>query len=482
MLWLLRHILKIYGDFSTTANVHWKVKQMCLTFKALALIALTTFVYVPDGRAEPQRYTAEQVRADIDAIEAGIAMTHPDLAHSVQPAHVTQALEALRRRVHDGMDQDAVWRELSTLNPLFADAHFFVPYPSWRGETKRHLEQGHTLFPFEVSVDMSGRVRIVSELGGARSPHAGASIDAINGIPARDIARELLAHVHGDSLRFRADLLSKRWWFFFWKVHGAPSNFDIALQNSNDRPLRIPGSSSQPATMIGEEDFNRNFAFELLPDGVALMTVRTFSWADPDAFFEFTRRSFQRMRMAGTRSLLIDVRQNGGGDDAMWLKGLLPYIADRPYRWASRYTKRVLKDDPEKQERAGDVLSGSVDTWMSPLSDNPLHFGGKVRVLVGAGTYSSAVLFANTMQDFGLGMLIGEGSSVRTTQTGGIQRIDLPNSGLVLWSPRFVLVRPSGKPSPQWLTPDVTVADDPLDAQAMISAARVAETSPGGSQ
>jgi len=447
------------------------------TWKALAVIALTAVVYIPNGQAEPQRYTAPQVRADIDAIEVGIAQTHPDLAHSVQLTHVTQALLDLRRRVHDGMDQDAVWRELSTLNPLFADAHLFVTYPSWRGETQRHLEEGHTLFPFEVSVDPSGHVRILTELGGAPSPHMGATIDSINGMSARDIARGLLAHVHGDSLRFRADLLSKRWWFFYWKVHGAPTSFDIALQNSDAVPLRLPGSNSLPAMMIGEDDFDHNFAIELRPDGVALMTVRTFSWSEPEAFFEFTRRWFQQMRTAGTRTLLIDVRQNGGGDDALWLKGLLPYIADRPYRWASRYTKRVLTDNPAKQERAGDVLSGSVDTWMSPPSDDPLHFDGEVYVLVGAGTYSSAVLFANTVQDFKFGTLVGEGSSVRTTQTGGIQRIELPNSALVLWSPRFVLTRPSGTPSPQWLTPDIEVADDPLDPQAMINAAHLASTS-----
>lgn len=447
------------------------------TFQILALIALGALGYIPDSRADTQRYTAQQIRADIDAIELGIAATHPDLVHSVQPADVAQALEALRHRVHDGMDQDAVWRELSTLNPLFADAHFFVTYPSWRGEIERHLQQGHTTFPFEVSVDTGGRVRILSELGGAPSSHAGAIIESINGMPAHDIARGLLGHVHGDSLRFRADLLSKRWSFFYWKVHGAPAIFDIALQNSSDRPLRMSGSRSKPVTMIGEDDFDRNFAFELLPDGVALMTVRTFSWADPDAFFEFTRRSFQRMREAGTRSLLIDVRQNGGGDDAMWLKGLLPYIADQPYRWASRYIKRVLRDNPEKHERAGDVLSGSVDTWMPAFPDDPLHFGGDVHVLIGAGTYSSAVLFANTVQDFGFGTLIGVGSSVRSTQTGGIQRIELPNSGLVLWSPRFVLTRPSGKPTPRWLTPDITAADDPLDPQAIINAAHLITTS-----
>ena len=431
---------------------------------------LAALLYAPHSQAEQQRYTSRQIQADVDAIEAGIAVTHPDPSHSVDPARIARALDELRRRTRDGMDRDAAWRDLSTLNPIFGDAHLFVTYPDWRGETLQHLKSGGALFPFEVSVDAAGLVRVVSELGGAPTAFAGATIRSINGAPARDIAQDLLARVHGDSPRFRADLLSKRWWFFYWKVHGAPATFHIELTDVTSDPVKLPASRMRPTTMIGEDDFDRNFALELRPDGAAVMTVKTFSWPDPEAFFAFARRSFERMQAAGTHTLLIDVRQNGGGDDAMWLEGLLPYIADRPYRWASRYTKRVLKDNPERRERAGQVLSGEVETWTAPLSDDPRHFDGQVYVLIGAGTYSSAVLFANTVQDFDFGTLVGEGASVKTTQSGGIQSIKLPNTGLVLWVPRFVLVRPSGKQQPEWLTPDILMADNPFDATAMIEA------------
>jgi hypothetical protein len=51
-----------------------------------------------------------------------------------------------------------------------------------------------------------------------------------------------------------------------------------------------------------------------------------------------------------------------------------------------------------------------------------------------------------------------------------VQKIDLPNTGLALWSPRFVLTRPSGHDEPEWLTPDVPINDDPLKPQAMVDA------------
>jgi hypothetical protein len=40
------------------------------------------------------------------------------------------------------------------------------------------------------------------------------------------------------------------------------------------------------------------------------------------------------------------------------------------------------------------VLSAGIDTWTLPLTDYSLRFAGKVVLLVGAGAWSSAVLFA----------------------------------------------------------------------------------------
>lgn len=437
---------------------------------AMLLLALGTCCTAPLHAATADRYTSQQLRADIDALQAGIAATHPQPSHSVDPTQLQLALDGLRQRIRGDLDRDGAWREFATLNPLLADGHLFVGYSSWRDETARHLQAGGALFPFEVVVDIDGTVRIDADLGGSPSALAGRRIESINGLPATAVAKELLSRVHGDSFRFRAALLSKRWWFFYWKVYGDKAAFDLVLQEPSGIRLRRAASTAQPAILDGEEMFDRQFSIELLPDNAALMTIRTFAWPEQKEFSDFTQRAFEQMKAAGTRTLIVDVRENGGGDDAMWLQGLLPYFADKPYRWASRYTKKVVRPDASKGERLGDVLSGVVDSWEQPQFDNPLRFRGRIYVLVGAATYSSAVLLANTMQDFGFAVIAGEGASVRSAQSGGAQKIDLPNTGLALWSPRFVLTRPSGREEPEWLTPDVPIKDDPLKPQAMVDA------------
>jgi len=143
----------------------------------------------------------------------------------------------------------------------------------------------------------------------------------------------------------------------------------------------------------------------------------------------------------------------------MWIEGVLPYLATRPYRWASKFRKRVVVADPARHEAVGDIVDGEVDTWIPPQPGNPLHFAGKVYVLVGPATYSSAVVFSNVVQDFAFGTIAGSGGSVRTATTGGTRRTTLPNSGLIVVAPRFVLTRPSGANTPALLTPDLEVRD-----------------------
>lgn len=437
---------------------------------AMLLLALGTCCTAPLHAVTADRYTPQQLRADIDALQAGIAATHPQPSHSVDPTQLQLAMDGLRRRISGDLDRDGAWREFSLLNPLLADGHLFVGYSSWRDETARHLQAGGALFPFEVVVDIDGTVRIVAALGGSPSALAGRQIDSINGLPTTMVANQLLAHVHGDSPNFRAALLSSRWWFFYWKVYGATPAFDLVFQEPSAIPLHLAASTAQPAILAGEDVFDRQFNLDLLPRNAATLTIRTFAWPDEKEFFDFTRRAFEQMKAAGTRTLLIDVRENGGGNDAMWLEGLLPYLADQPYRWASHYTKKVVRPNDTKGERLGEVLSGTVDSWVQPQPDNPLLFRGRIYVLVGPATYSSAVLFANTMQDFDFAVIAGEGKSVRSTQSGGVQKIDLPNTGLTLWSPRFLLIRPSGKVEPKWLTPDLPIQDDRLKPQAMVNA------------
>jgi hypothetical protein len=409
----------------------------------------------------PPTFSPAQLRADVDALRTALNEMPPDLAHTTDPKKVADALRDLDRQIGAApLDRDAAWRLFATINPLLADGHLFVGFVDWRADSRAHLSAGGVFFPFEVEVSPEGALRIGQALGGAATDLAGARIERINGADARAVCAALLARVHGDTPNFRATLLSRRFWLYYWKVFGAPPAFDLAIAGEK-QARRVAGSAALPAVLTDEDSFERQFQFELLPNHTAVLTVSSFAWPDKAQFLAFAQKSFETLRSAGTKNLIIDVRANGGGNDEMWIEGILPYVATKPYRWASRYRKRVVVADPAKHEAVGDIVDGEIETWIPPQPDNPLRFAGKVYVLVGAATYSSAVVFSNVVQDFGFGTIAGLGDSVRAATTGGTRRTTLPNSGLILVAPRFVLTRPSGRTKPTLLTPDLEARDIP---------------------
>lgn len=417
-----------------------------------SLAALAAFA--PRAPAASPGLTAAQLQADLAFLRKTLADTHPDPRFSVDPAALDAGLAGLAARITDGMTRDAAWALLATINPLFADAHLCVTWPDWRGAVRAHLDSGGTLFPYEVTVDANG-LAIDTLLGGAATPLRGARIVAIDGEPAGAVTAALLARMHGDTARFRMHLLGRRWWFYHWKLRGAPASHHLTLtHNGRTWTVFTPASTATPDLLQQEASFERQFRLDFEPDGSAVLTVGSFGPTDPARVQAFLREAFATLRERRTRSLVIDISANGGGDDAVWLDGLLPCLATRPYRTGSTYRKKVLETNAAKGERAGDVVTGEITTWRPPQPDHPLRFAGKVRVVIGPATYSSAILFANVMRDFGFATLAGTGGAARRAQSGGVRNFTLPNSGLALSVPRFVLDPPAGGPPGALLEPD----------------------------
>lgn len=415
--------------------------------------------------------SVEQLQEDFAFLKKSIARVHPDLSFSADMRQMALAFQAAQRQLQQPLTRDQAWVALSALNPVFADGHMQVSMGDYDEEVAAHLKAGGGFFPYAVHVDLKGDLFIRAEVGGAATPLAGKRITSINGVSARKVTATLLALSAGDTAALRANLLSGRWWRFYWKAFGAPSRFDltVARRKGHERisraaATRLPSVSSQ------EEDFDQAYRFQMLSPKVALLTANTFVWPDKKLFYAFAEKMFASLREAKADTLVIDVRDNTGGDDDMWKEGLLRYIADKPYQHCSAFRKMVIEGRSSDTEKVGDIIEGKFENWVQPEPANPLHFSGKVYVVVGRTTYSSAILFSNTMQDFKFATIVGEDGYARARQSGGIQHMVLPHSKLGLIVPRFILDRPSGARSPELIRPDIVIQDDPYNSRAIIDA------------
>lgn len=457
---------------NTFRIIGYCVSASLLIFSAVLLAA------TPASAQSQQKFTAKQLQADLAVVEHVIYHEHPDVSHSADMNALSQRLREIHHAFDRPMTRDGAWRALSTLNPIMADGHMVVTFRHWTKMATAHLEKGGTFFPFEVSVAPDGKMRIRAKLGGGATPLIGAHILSVNGVEATQLSTSMLARVHGDTPGFRAGLLSDRFWFYYWKMDGSPTVYKLTVeQNEQDRNIKVMPSNTMPQVLSRTETFEDAFSFKLSGCHTALLTINTFDWSDKPRFYDFTHHVFGEIQQAGVKTLIIDIRANGGGDDDMWMTGILKYIANKPYRWASRYKKRVIKGHPQPGYAVGDVASGPLDTLIQPDLNNPLHFSGATYLLIGRHTYSSSVLFASAVQDFDFGKVAGNDALVRADTTGGDQTTVLPNTGLIIAWPRFILIRPLPNTTPALLTPSIKVHDDPLRPEMAVKELTQRETS-----
>ncbi len=445
-----------------------KVSTLSGIFFLILAVVLAPCAHAQASSAQ-QLFSPQELRQDLAFMETSIRSTHPDLGHSANVTQLHRELHRIDQKLDHPLTRGDAWMAFATLNPILADGHLGVSFPGWSSSTEAYLSAGGVLFPFEVIVSPSGQVRIQSNLGGSPSALAGHRILAINGHSAETISKSLLARMYGDTPLSRAGLLSNRWWFFFWQAYGAPKSFDLTISGPTPQHIHVVGSHAQPRYLAYHSSFDQAFQFRRLGKDAALLTINTFYWPDKARFSDFTEKTFGTIAQSDIKALVIDIRQNGGGDDDMWIKGILPYIATKPYRWASTYAKKVIPHHQDPGQKIGDVVHGTIDHWIQPDSHNPLHFAGDLYVLVGSQMYSSAVLFANVVQDFGFGHIAGQGKSVRAAQSGGVQSFTLPNTGLEAFSPRFILTRPSGATKPEFVQPDIPLRADPLQPDTTVA-------------
>jgi C-terminal processing protease CtpA/Prc len=213
---------------------------------------------------------------------------------------------------------------------------------------------------------------------------------------------------------------------------------------------------------------------------------------DTEAFHAFIDQSFAQFIEAGAITLLIDLRDNPGGDNS-FSDHMIAWFADEPFRFASDFRIRVSPettasnaarlrpDDADAitrrfanlyaQAQTGDIVRFEIP-FTQPRDGE--RFTGRVFALVNRRSYSNAANVAAIIQDYGLGAIVGEPTADLVTTYGAMEHFTLPNTGLSVGYPKAFILRPNGdrriggvRPDIAITTPIAQAAEDPVLQEAL---------------
>lgn len=178
-------------------------------------------------------------------------------------------------------------------------------------------------------------------------------------------------------------------------------------------------AASYDALYPDDANVTEGFASYDIDPERSLAILRLDTWVNNAEFQSIARQFFTEVHDEGIRNVAVDLRRNAGGDiEAVY--EFLKYI-DTPSYMVPGQTRRF---GPVERIRPAEVRS-------NPL-DSDLAFTGNLYALTSAETMSSAMVFAEILQDNDMGTVIGEVPGDSANGYGDLVMFELPNSHLLL--------------------------------------------------
>jgi C-terminal processing protease CtpA/Prc len=190
---------------------------------------------------------------------------------------------------------------------------------------------------------------------------------------------------------------------------------------------------------------------------------------------------FTRVGSDRPRVLIVDIRQNGGGDDSV-AGVFLQHITEKPFRLIA---STQIKRSAEARNYFNSIvripfrwmgvhyLSSDVRKYfagapgsLAPPDLRPIRsykraepfFEGPVCVLTGPFTFSAAAELADAVKTYQLATIVGEETGGRANDFGNQLPFALPNSKLTVNIASVIGVRADGDAAnPSAVTPDIVV-------------------------
>jgi hypothetical protein len=440
---------------------------MIITKTATVLI-LSFCIFLSWACSQEASFTPDQIREDVEFMLLKMEEIHPDLYHSVPKEIILNMKDSLFRELTGPVDRKKICRLFIPLVTRLNDGHTSLGFPEQ--EIARYIRYGGRFFPARVLI-RDDRIHVLA------SHHdtlpKGSIIHSVNGEEAPAILNKMRDCVSGEQTRYRDARITDRFAGLYWLLFQEGPDFIIEYQPPGlpVREIRLEGIREiELRKRIPAPEGKSLFEYREPGEKTAMIIFRSFSRRNQ--WKRFLENTFADIRQKGTGNLIIDIRENGGGNSDLG-DDLFHYITDTSYAQVEKMRVKMSDDIIESgwgKWLPADTIEyyrGKVYTTGGFLKDpgkNELGFNGEVFLLTGPKTFSSANMFASAFKCYGMGTIIGEETGGVTVSFGDVRRYLLPNSQLSFGCSFKQFYEACGREDGRGVLPDHEVRAMPRDS------------------
>jgi hypothetical protein len=404
---------------------------------AIALLGLAA--------AQPAGLTPAQVRQDVATFRSALEERHPSLFRYSTTRDVEVFFSQVDRDSDRITNERELYARLAPFAAILKDGHTALQ----RSEAVQRAAGDTKLLPLEMYL-LDDRLWVLRSHAAAVT--AGAEILSIDDDAAVNVIRRVRAAEprDGNSDGGPRYTLSRRLRFVrqLAALDGERDTYRIAVRQPGSPGIAklqvasIPLRTLQPSGAPQETGELLSLA---TVDGVPVLKLRSFGNGLEEQLREMVRTVVQQKSPA----LVIDVRGNGGGLDALGLQ-LFAHIASGPFQYYRSLRVRV-----RSTERP---FTGHPN--LGTHQPDSVNYRGRVVVLMDGGSFSTTAEFLAALRASGRATFVGEesGGAECGNTSGRSAMVTLPNSGLLLHIPlvRYDTAIPCDGRG-RGILPDVTV-------------------------
>ncbi len=428
-------------------------------------------------------FSRQQIKDDISFLVKTVENVHPNPYHAITKEKFTLLTDSFIKSLKENTTLSEAWVCFSKMMAAYNEGHSSIGYPT---ELQQQIQAGTIqLFPvlikefngenlvvrYDLSMDSVLKTGdLITHINGQSAGQLLATLNSLyGGLPTwrniqvlRDFAGQLVLHTIQAPYRIRYTRAG---------VKKEITIQPVSLADLQSRATEIRKQNSITTTLA-------NYTFQRTEENIGYLNFR--SMKDLPVFSRFLDSVFTVIKENPVTGLIIDLRQNGGGNSALGDK-LISYISDKPYRMAggskwkiSDEYKTFIKEQAKKNDvyasgsfqqyltkTTGDI-SSEIESRTHGGGKNKLRYSGKIGVLTGPNTFSSANMLSNAIKDYQLATIIGEATGEAPNDYGELYWNKLPNTGLSFYTCSKQFIRANGDADdPNPVLPDIIVKQNP---------------------
>ena len=412
-------------------------------FIGILLIVVCPGIIAYEENEKPRLFTIEELKADFQQMSELMEKVHSILYKFTDRPTFNQFVKDQFAKIDKPMSLTEFYKILSPVLARIGCGHssLWLPKGYWKNASAK-------LMPLRL-VFLDGKAYVWRFYRKVEGIPEGIEILSINGKPIPEILNALKANISADGYMDSRKLykINQAPSFFYGLQFGFPDKFRFVFRlSAQSEPQSFERTPVDLKTVedaeaeINTTEFNPlDFTIDLKildQSDTAVLTIRSFVYYEhPEKFNDFIDEAFAKINRLNIKNLLLDLRNNGGGNP-FCTSHLFSYLIPEPLPYfAEEY--------------------GKYARLASPIPPAKKAFNGRLIVLINGGCFSSTPHLCALLKYHKIGTFVGTEAGATYTCNGAAQEIKLSHTGFIaVVNRRSYAAAVNGFPDDRGILPD----------------------------